>query len=791
MASNNTNPSKNYYTCSPYSTPQLLRTSGEEPIELTISYLYELDYVDLPTATTATTSLDLAVQHVSLTLLHRIATISNLANCSSSSSSSSSTNNDNAPFRLRQRKLRFKGRGSNSLIGIVASSNVDNSIASKEQQVCQFEMSGVEIKEMEQFVEGVMVTGDFSGSVVEAEGEAEEEDQQQLQQQLGGREEDNTTPTDVLAVTRVDGVIDPTSVILRSAPIPNHQVEENKAEGGDDGGDGAYNYLSTQSEIKEAESIRTQPTNNDNVTLRQNSVNNMMIMTMTPPKLRSGGMAGTKCNVVQGEITLFISNTADPYENLDGRILEAIKDDLNDEMILQQEFLKDGVVGLRLLEPAMAVPDDRLPSSPTISVATPSVTAAAAASSSASSPSNMNETGGSSGFASSSASIGVIGGLAAIFLMLIGLFAYTSRPRKRRYILGEDDQLNSAHDIYESELDAVSAVLSGKDSASLWWQEPIRMNDSFDSRSIMEASVPTVEACYSSEGVIISNDDIDEAFADSSSPKKLPLSFFNRRSKSRDEMDGTSNLVAGELIKSDSLLDEDESTVDMDAHLFHDGAVKSKKSKSFKRFFGRKRTADMIDDAIIDEDIVIEEIQSRAESQSNEVLIQESYSQDAFGIETTRTAPLRPMDAYVSPTTIRSRSRSRLSDDDYAERILQSCSSGAFSSCLPYDFPPPEIGDEQSNVSALTDNYFDQNSRRGPPGCTDTDGAQLMRAVTQCVAPTDDTSVPTSVAMKQKQQQQQRQQQQLARRQPNLNTLDTFADCWNPFEGNFWQGWFD
>eukprot|EP00986_Skeletonema_menzelii_P014170 scaffold9049_cov57-Skeletonema_menzelii.AAC.1 len=88
----------------------------------------------------------------------------------------------------------------------------------------------------------------------------------------------------------------------------------------------------------------------------------------------------------------------------------------------------------------------------------------------------------------------------------------------------------------------------------------------------MEASVPTVEACYSSEGVIISNDDIDEAFAGSSSPKKLPLSFFNRRSKSRDEMDGTSNLVAGELIKSDSLLDEDESTVDMDAHLFHDGA---------------------------------------------------------------------------------------------------------------------------------------------------------------------------------------------------------------------------
>jgi hypothetical protein len=372
--------------------------------------------------------------------------------------------------------------------------------------------------------------------------------------------------------------------------------------------------------------------------------------------------------------------------------------------------------------------------------------------------------------------------------MLIGLFAYTSRPHKRRrYRLGDgdgdEDDLKSAHEIYENELDAVSAVMSGNDAASLWWQEPIRMTDSFDSRSIMEASVPTVEACYSNKGVIISNDDIDEAFADNdndASPKKLPLSFFNRKSnKSRDEImeDGTSNLVAGELIKSDSLFDADESTVDMDAHLFN-GVEKSKKSKSLRRLFGRKRTAaDITEDVIIDEDIGIQDIQSQeAETETNEVLIHESYSQDQFGIETTRTAPLRPMEAYVSPTTIRS--RSRLSEEDYAERILQTCSSGGLSSCIPYDLPAPEIGDEQSNISALTENF----SRRGP-GC----------AVTECVAPTDDASVPTSVSMKQQKQQKQQkqkqqQQQQLARRQANM---DSFADCWNPFEGDFWQGWFD
>eukprot|EP00984_Skeletonema_dohrnii_P004953 scaffold1750_cov148-Skeletonema_dohrnii-CCMP3373.AAC.2 len=753
---------KSYYTCSPYTTPQLLRTSGEEPVEVTLNYVYELDVPTTSSDETTTTLLDLATQHISSTLLKRIATISNLVDCSDLHHSD--------PFR-RQRRLRFRGgRGSNSLIGIASNgSSIDT------EKVCQYPVSGSEVKEVEQFIEGV--TGDFSGSVVVME--TEEEDQQQQ-----GREDVD----DVLAETRVDGVIDPASVIRSAAaPLPTttQLKESNKEEEGS-----AYNYLSTQSEIKEAKSIRTQPTvgENSGVSLRQSSgVNTVM---MTPPKLRSGGTAGTTCNVIQGQITLFISNIADPFENLDGRILEAIKDDLNDDMIIQQEFMNEEVVGLRLLEPAMV---DKLPSSPSVSVTAPSVAAAAAAA--ASSPSNTSDAAGSSGFASSNASIGVIGGLGAILLMLIGLFAYTSRPRKRgRYHL-DDDDLNSCQyddDKYENELDAAPAVLSGKDSSSSWWQEPVRMNDSIDSRSVMESSIPTVEACYSTEGVIIGNDDIDEAFAEDKSPKILPLSFFNRKSKLRDEeTDATSNIVGGDLMKSESLLDEEQSqsTVDMDAHLFGSAEEsKPRNAKSFgSRLFGRKRTTDTEnDDALIDDDVVIEEIQSRAKTQDEEVLIQESYSEDAFGIETTRSAPLRPMSAYVSPSTVSSRSRGP--NDYYAERALQSCASGALSSCIP-DLPSPEIGDEQSYISALTDNYFDQYSRRGPPACTQTDGEKLMRlakgAVSQCVAPTDDTSVPTiptSVPTK---------QQQLARRQPNGNNLDAFADCWNPFEGNFWQGWFE
>eukprot|EP00574_Skeletonema_japonicum_P008178 CAMPEP_0201734938 /NCGR_PEP_ID=MMETSP0593-20130828/35733_1 /ASSEMBLY_ACC=CAM_ASM_000672 /TAXON_ID=267983 /ORGANISM="Skeletonema japonicum, Strain CCMP2506" /LENGTH=108 /DNA_ID=CAMNT_0048228399 /DNA_START=81 /DNA_END=404 /DNA_ORIENTATION=+ len=95
-----------YYTCSPYSTPDLLRTSGVEPLELTIQYIYEVDVVP-------NKPLDGAIQHVSTTLLKRIATVGNLVECMGGTA-----NVENNPFR---RRLRFRGRGSNSLLGIEAS----------------------------------------------------------------------------------------------------------------------------------------------------------------------------------------------------------------------------------------------------------------------------------------------------------------------------------------------------------------------------------------------------------------------------------------------------------------------------------------------------------------------------------------------------------------------------------------------------------------------------------------------------------------------------------------------
>eukprot|EP00985_Skeletonema_marinoi_P024034 scaffold16444_cov77-Skeletonema_marinoi.AAC.1 len=187
MASN-----KSYYTCSPYTTPQLLRTSGEEPVEVTLNYVYELDVPTTSDEETTTTILDLATQHISSTLLKRIATISNLVDCNDIHHSD--------PFR--QRRLRFRGgRGSNSLIGIASDGSSVNT-----EKVCQFNVSGSEVKEVEQFIEGV--TGDFSGSVVVME--TEEEDQQQQ-----GREDVGVDAIggggDVLAETRVDGVIDPAS----------------------------------------------------------------------------------------------------------------------------------------------------------------------------------------------------------------------------------------------------------------------------------------------------------------------------------------------------------------------------------------------------------------------------------------------------------------------------------------------------------------------------------------------------------------------------------------------------
>jgi hypothetical protein len=499
---------------------------------------------------------------------------------------------------------------------------------------------------------------------------------------------------------------------------------------------------------------------------------------MSPPILRNnnddGSAAGktttatttptTTCTLIHGQMTLFISNHADPYENLDGRILDAIKADLNDEMIVKNEFLNEVVLGIRLLEPAL---DDNPPSAS--SVTTTTTTAAAAASS------NTNDAGGS-GFTSSYASIGVIAGLGGIFLILIGLFAYTSRPNKRRrhrYVNGDDPNhlsssspFNYGDDKYENEMDPVSSLFLGK----------------------QQSSVTNFQTFSSSSST--TNDDDDEASfaAQSKSSKRLALGLFHKKSKSRDdEGDGaTSNLVAGELIKSDnSLLDEEDlSVVDMDAPYLLNSVEesKSRKTKPFGRLFGRKRHSVSHDseDVMIDDDIVIEKVETLAEGINEE--FQTEIQEDTFAIETTRTAPLRPMSAYISPTAVGSRPP-RFAQEYCAERTLQTCASGALSSCM--GMPIPEIGEDGSyDISALTDN--DQYSRRGLPGCAQRDGEEFMRAakgaVSQCVAPTDDQSVSNrSIATR-----------KLALRQPNnVNTMDVFADCWNPFEGNFWKGWFE
>ena len=651
-----------------------------------------------------------------------MATLGNLIDC----------NNDNNPFRRqlmrqqRRRQLRFTGRGSTSIIGLSSNPSVDSRIKTDDDDddgsICQFKegaVGGEMMNEVEKFMEGI--SPDFSGSVVIMEEERDEDKVNSDNNNGGGGE--------VLAETRVDGVIDPASVV-RSAlpPQQNHHQQQPAASSSIEEESGsAYNYLSTKSEILEFEPTWTQP---DAVVVapnnRSSSSSSSSVTTFTPPKLRSGGGGAgrrTKCNIIQGQMTLFVSNTADlTYENLDARILNAIRSDLNDELILQQEFLNDeNVVGLRLLEPAALTMDDgTLSSSSPVTVA--------ATSSSAPSNTNNNDSGG---FTSSYVSIGVISGLGVIFLILIGLFAYTSRPKKRRRLNiiaydNDDDQ-------YEDELQAVSALFNGKKSAAGYWgQGPPRVGDS-SRREMVETPIPRgVEASFSREGVVI---------------------------------------------KSDSVTDEESVHNNMDDFFFNNRVEESKprKVKPFGRLFGRnKRNAPDSDDVFIDDDnIVIEPIiEQEGESPWTEI------QADDFGFETKRTDPLRPMSAYTSPTALNSRPRPPKVYCAAADRgAIQTCHSGALSSC----FPAPEIGnEEESYISALTD--VDQYGRHT---CAQTDGEQFRRAtkgaiMTQCGVAPDDISVPTSVATN-----------QLALRQANGNAVDGFADCWNPFEGNFWQGWFE
>jgi len=392
------------------------------------------------------------------------------------------------------------------------------------------------------------------------------------------------------------------------------------------------------------------------------------------------------------------------------------------------------VLGIRLLEPAMEK------NSPSVSI----TTSAAAAAATTASSSNTNDAAGglSSGFTSSYASIGVIAGLGGIFLILIGLFAYTSRPSKSRSRLSSSSSCDYGDDKYETEMDAKSALFIGKQS------DYNMANDNFHSFS-----------------------------TDTSSG----LEEEDEEQLSVIDMDDAPSVVVEES--------------------------KSRKTKSFGRLFGRNKQRHSVDDSedvMIDDDIVIEKVE--AVQEGNDFGIgQTEIQEDAYGgIETTttRTAPMRPMSAYISPTAVNSRPRCEKVYCTENNRTLQTCASGV-TSCLT-GIPAPEIGEDGSyDISALTDN--DQYSRRGfVPGCDDqfsrrglptgcapqaTDGGeQFIRAakgaMKQCVAPTDDQSVTTRSSSG-------ANTRQLARRQPNVDSMDVFADCWNPFEGNFWQGWFD
>ena len=716
--------STTFYTCSEYPTADILLTSGTEVVKVDIPYSYELDYVDEDQE-----GLTKAIQHVETTLLNRMAHVSNLKDCSDV---------QNSPFRHLLlddnkegnteggggiRRLRFKGRGYNSIIGI--SSNSMDTV--KPNMTCQHSSNiggGTTVQEstqeVEEFNNGVsldLAGSSVTGEVTEAEsgGGGGGEETERL-------EEDGTV---ILEEIKVDGVVDATSVVRSALPAAaTKEVEE------EDLPEGAYNYWSTEQDILEFESTQTQPSGEvlPGASLSVSNVN------MSPPKTRTGDTPeeGVSCNVIQGELTLFISKNADPFENLDGRIRDAIAVAFTDPVILEQRFLNNEFIrDIHLLEPTVTTVDEAAASPTSIA----STTSAAAVSSTSPSSGSTN-----TGFASSNYAIGIIAGLGAVFLALVGLFAYTSRPRRRRL-----DDLSSCHDdTYSNELDAVSALFNGgkqQQSAKKWFEQEgaLRSNDSTLSsrrdRNIV-TPVPTIEASFSAGGVSLKE-----------------------------------NLFDAEARRSD----EEDDSVDMDAHLQLKSVEDSKprKAKTFG-FLRKKRSLDS-DDVIIDDDIVVEKVEEHSMGHDNQVRIDDVF-EDGFAIETTRTAPLRPMAAYTSPTANTTRAH-------YCDRSIQRCHQSDVLSCLP----APEITDEET-ISVLTDNNYYQS--RGP--CVPHgDGRPLTRAVTECVAPTDDRSVKSN---------------QLARRQPQDNAMgaaltecwsprneggDTFAESWNPFEGNFWQGWFE
>lgn len=256
---------------------------------------------------------------------------------------------------------------------------------------------------------------------------------------------------DALVNARIDGkvgvrsidIVDTTdSKTTRSNEITNNSSnQEEEAAASNDSL--AFNFLSTQSEpvIRDSFSSNHDPLVPSDAEVDSSS----SLSSLSSP---FSARMGTKCTVVRGYMTVYTYD-ATPYENLDKRILDALKEDMSTPSVVRESFLNDVVLGVRFIGGGMNDADATGENDAT----TGGVKETASSGNedginsrpgyvSAIQGSPSYSQGSTGGFSSFTFPMMILVALGMLFLVLASLFVYTSRVRsgkERRSRRYDDD----------------------------------------------------------------------------------------------------------------------------------------------------------------------------------------------------------------------------------------------------------------------------------------------------------------------------------------------------------------
>ncbi|KAL9179424.1 hypothetical protein ACHAXT_008714 [Thalassiosira profunda] len=432
--------SPTFHSC-PASTEEELNILVEDgsASKIEFEFRYELD-------TAPASSVGAAVERVEAAMLQSLAARSGLVNCAGAQQpwrhleghpEVESVENDGRSGG--KRSLRG-GRGSNSLVGL-SSLEPDEilTIPCKSPANPPADpFDDAEVDSEEGFAGAVVI-----GNPGEASAAPENDE--------GGRE--GLTEDIVLASTRIDGKLQ----IERSIHRPDHSYND----GGIEDGDGvAFNYVSTQSEPKETHSQSTQnqdypavvpamfrqgarmaggpaqETSSNTIAKVPRSVDDPMSSTHIETRTMR------KCTVILGKMTAYSSNPeADPFENIEGRLVAALEEELGSNPAAFQE-----IGGVRMHD----------------SVAAPGAQISAA-----------RAHGGAEGAKYDALPVIVLVSLACVLVVLAGLFITTNRRGKKDQwdedLKRRDSSQGTYHDdevevdALDEEKDFVLSVGSGDD----------------------------------------------------------------------------------------------------------------------------------------------------------------------------------------------------------------------------------------------------------------------------------------------------------------------------------------